>query len=56
MSPNPPGKVFLIVGSVLFGVTGLLGCLHALLSPMFFDAPGSIENPATTLMFRGLST
>lgn len=37
---------FVIVVTAVWGVLLLPGLLGAVLSPMFFDAPGSMQNPA----------
>lgn len=44
--PRPESRPILaIVATVVWGVLLLPGLLGAALSPMFFDAPGSMNNP-----------
>jgi hypothetical protein len=46
MNDHPqPRPIFAIVVTVVWGVLLFPGLLGAALSPMFFDAPGSMENP-----------
>jgi hypothetical protein len=44
--PPPPRPILAIVVTAVWGVLLVPGLLGAALSPMFFDAPGSMENPA----------
>ena len=43
---NPAKPTLAIVVTVIWGILLIPGLLGALLSPMMFDAPGSMQNPA----------
>ena len=45
-TPANSGPLIPILTSAIWGVLLLPGLVGALLSPMMFDAPGSMENPA----------
>lgn len=44
-TPASPGPLIAILASAIWGVLLLPGLIGALLSPMMFDAPGSVNNP-----------
>ena len=44
-TPPGPGPVIPILASAIWGIAFVPGALGALLSPMMFDAPGSMNNP-----------
>jgi hypothetical protein len=43
--PADPGPAIPIIATVFWGIGLLPGLIGALLSPMMFDAPGSMNNP-----------
>lgn len=45
-APVKPRPTLAIVATLVWGVLAIPGLLGAALSPMFFDAPGSMGNPA----------
>jgi hypothetical protein len=46
MQPNPARPMLASIVTLVWGILFLPGLLGAALSPMFFDAPGSMSNPA----------
>lgn len=47
---------FLFVATVILVVGAVVGFLPAVMTPMMFDAPGSLENPATVILALSVAT
>lgn len=48
--------VFLFVATVIWIAGAVIGLLPALMTPMMFDAPGSLENPVTVTLALSIAT
>ncbi|MFQ4139851.1 hypothetical protein PGN35_026410 [Nodosilinea sp. PGN35] len=46
----------LFIATVLLVVGAIAGFLPALMTPMMFDAPGALENPATVTLALSIAT
>ncbi len=47
-------KIWLIVSTVLYGILVILSIPVIIMSPMMFDAPGSLENGVLNMLFASL--
>lgn len=48
--------MFLWIATVIWVAAAIIGLLPALMSPMMFDAPGSLENRATVALALSVAT
>jgi Sec-independent protein secretion pathway component TatC len=48
--------MFLFIATVIWIVGAVVGLLPALMTPMMFDAPGSLENSATVTLAISIAT
>ncbi|MGB3200656.1 MAG: hypothetical protein WBA99_07130 [Nodosilinea sp.] len=48
--------IVLWVVTVIWTAAAVIGLMPALMSPMMFDAPGSLENPATVALALSVAT
>ncbi|HEY9764065.1 MAG TPA: hypothetical protein V6D07_16150 [Trichocoleus sp.] len=48
--------IFLFVATVILVIGAVVGVFPAVMTPMMFDSPGSLENPATVIFALSVAT